>query len=176
MDGLPLSSSANGASALSVDGIIPFEGVKFTITSKSTYSLPPQATALIANCATCTISGLPETHASSNFVDAITLVPGADPITVSGTAYSLLPEAIALTLNSVQLIPGAKPIVVSEVTHSLAPKATAAMAHRQTCILLSGAEGDDTNAAAYAVDGTVGIPLVPGAEPVTVSGTTYRMV
>ena len=64
------------------------------------------------------------------FVDAKTLVPGADPITVSGTTYSLLPEAIALTLNSVKLIPLAQPIVVSEVTHSLAPKATAVMADR----------------------------------------------
>lgn len=40
LDRSSLSSSANGASALSVNGIIPFQGVKFIITSKSTFSLP----------------------------------------------------------------------------------------------------------------------------------------
>lgn len=166
LDGPSLSPSANGGSALLVNGIIiSFQGAK-------PYSLAPQATALIANSAMRTISGLPETRASSFFVDAKPLVPGANPITVSGTAYSLSPEATALAVNGVQLIPGAEPVVVSGATYSLAPKATALMVDGQTRILLSGVEDDGTNAAAYAVNGT---PLVPGAEPITVSGTTYSL-
>lgn len=173
LDGPSLSPSANGASALLVNGkIISFQGAKPIITSRSTYSLAPHATALIANSVTRTISGLPETRASLFFVDAKPPFPGANPITVSGTAYSLSPGATALAVNDVQLIPGAEPIVVSGVTYSLAPKATALMVDGQTRILLSGIEDDGTNPAAYAVDGT---PLVPGAEPVIVSGTTYSL-
>lgn len=121
LDGPFLSPNANGASALLVNGIIiSFQGAKPIITSRSTYSLAPQATAIIANSAMRTISGVPETRASSFFVDAKPPVPGANPITVSGTAYSLSPEATALAVNGVQLIPGAEPIVVSGITYSLA--------------------------------------------------------
>lgn len=172
LDGQFLSPGANGASALSANGIISFQGAKPIITSRSTYGLAPQATALIANSATRTISGLPETRASSFFVNAKPLIPGANPITVSGTAYSLSPEATALAINDVQLIPGAEPIAVSGITYSLAPKATALMVDSQTRILLSGVEDDGNNAAAYAVNGT---PLIPGAGPITVSGTTYSL-
>lgn len=73
-------------------------------------------------------------------------------------------------MKGVELIPGAEPIVVSGVTYSLTPMVTALMVDGQTCILLSGVEEDDINTAAYAANGT---PLVSGAEPITVSGTTF---
>lgn len=99
------------------------------------------------------------------------LVPGAEPITVSGTTYSLSPEATAIAVNGVMLIPGAKPVVASGITYSLAPKATALSLNGETRILSSGAQ-DGTNPAAYAANGK---PLVPGAKAITVSGTTYSL-
>lgn len=108
----------------------------------------------------------------SFFVDATPLIPGANPITVSGTVYSLSTEATALAVNGVQLIPGAEPIVVSGVKYSLALKATALTTDGHTRSFMSGVEDDGTHPADYAVDGT---PLVPGAEPIIVSGTTYSL-
>ncbi|MCJ1342277.1 hypothetical protein MMC31_000457 [Peltigera leucophlebia] len=143
LDRPTLSPSANGASALLANGITSYQGAKPIV------------------------SGL-----LSFFVDARPLIPGANPITVSGTAYSLSREATALAVNGVQLIPGAEPIVVSGVTYSLAPKATALTIDGQTRSLFSGIEDDGTNSAGYAVDGTA---LVPGSEPITVSGTAYSL-
>lgn len=120
--------------------IISFQGAQPIITSRSNYNLALQLTALKANNAMRTISGIPETRALSFFVDAKPLVPGANPITVSGTAYSLTPEVTVLAVNGVQLIPGAEPIVVSGFTYSLAPKATALVVDGQTRILVSGVE------------------------------------
>lgn len=119
--------------------IISFQGAQPIITSRSNYNLALQLTALIANSAMRTISGIPETRALSFFVDAKPLVPGANPITVSGTAYSLTPEVTVFAVNGVQLIPDAEPIV-SGFTYSLAPKATALVVDGQTRILVSGVE------------------------------------
>lgn len=111
------------------------------------------------------------TNPAGYAVDDTPLVPGAKPITVSGTTYSLTPEATAFAVNGVMLIPGSKPVVASGPTYSLAPKATALSINGETRILSSGTQ-HSTDPAAYAVDGK---PLVPGAKAITVSGITYSL-
>ena len=99
------------------------------------------------------------------------LVPCAEPVTVSGTTYSLALQAPFLAVNGLMLMTGSEPIVASSLTYSLAPKATAIPINGKTSILFSGAR-DGTNLAAYTVNGK---PHVHDAKAITVSGITYSL-
>ena len=110
-------------------------------------------------------------NAAAYAVDGTLLVPGAEPVTVSGTTYSLTLEAPSLAVNDLMLIPGAKPIIASGLIYSLAPKATAIPINGKTRILFSRAR-DGINLAAYAVNGK---PPVPDARAITVSRITYSL-
>lgn len=73
----------------------------------SGHNLGPQASAFIVNDLMRISSAPPETHPSSDVVDAKPPVPGATPITVSGTEYSRAPEyRPVVMLHTIEPKPG----------------------------------------------------------------------
>lgn len=211
------------------------------IVSETTYSLVVQASAVVINGVTNTLPTYRDTNpnptavlsigslrltadtASEYILDSKTLSPGGTPIVVSGTTYSLAPQASENIVNGVisdlsekknaeptpepvirigsqylapdtafryiagskTLIPGAIPIVVSGTTYSLASKASAVVINGITSFLPESSEATPVSkiridSQYWTLDPTLEYnlgskTLVPGAAPITVSGTTYSL-
>lgn len=168
--------TANAASEYIVNGQTLSPAGSPIVVSGTTYSLADQASELGFNGATSTLSAnqqinLPSRRvlsmgsmrltadAKSDYIlDSQTLSPGGKPIVVSGTTYSLDPQASFLLINS----------VTSSLLAEQAAKPTPGPVIKVGSQYLTA-----DPALRYAF---VGKTLIPNARPIVVSGTTYSLV
>ncbi|KAI4149255.1 MAG: hypothetical protein L6R39_002544 [Caloplaca ligustica] len=123
-----------------------------------------------------------------------TLIPGAAPLTISGTTYSLAPSGTAVIVNgspsplppvyavsgksptpfivSGQTVaPGSPAVIIAGTTYSLAPSGTAVIINGSPSPLPAHAASGD-RPAPFIVGGET---LTPGSPAVTIAGTTYSL-
>lgn len=167
--------TANAASEYIVNGQTLSPAGSRIVVSGTTYSLADEASELVFNGVTSTLSAnqqinLPSRRvlsmgslrltadAKSDYIlDSQTLSPGGKPIVVSGTTYSLEPQASFLVING--------------VTSSL-PAEQAAKPTPGPVIKVGSQYLTADPALGYAF---VGEKLIPNARPIVVSGTTYSL-
>ncbi|MCJ1263024.1 hypothetical protein MMC22_002894 [Lobaria immixta] len=167
--------TANAASEYIVNGQTLSPAGSPIVVSGTTYSLADQASELVFNGVTSTLAAnqqinLPSRRvlsigsllltadAKSDYIlDSQTLSPGGNPIVVSGTTYSLDPQASFLVING--------------VTSSL-PAEQAAKPTPEPVIKVGSQYLTADPALRYAFAGKT---LIPNARPIVVSGTTYSL-
>lgn len=138
------------------------------VVSGTTYSLGPQASILVINGVTST---LPAEEAAK---------PTPGPVIKIGSQYLTPDAALRYAFGSKTLIPNARPIVISGTTYSLAPQASALMVngvkstlHGHEALPTVLAKNTLTK---YQVDYIVGSQILsPGAPAITISGIAISL-
>lgn len=224
--------TANAASEYTMEGETFSPTENAVVVSGSTYSLAIQEPATILNGVTSTLSGYQQinsafwpmlsikstpltVHAASEYIlDGHTQSPGGSPISVSGTTYSLVPQASALVIDgttskfpekeeekltsgaviklgsqyltadsalrynfgSKTLAAGSTPIVVSGTTYSLAAQASALIMSPEATLLPQIKIGSQYLTPGSTFGYILGSEtLMPGATPIVFFGTTYSL-
>ena len=166
--------TANSMSQFIVESQTLAPGASPIIVSGSTYSLAPSASAIVINGKTSTLEAgsartqaapviiiasqrVTQNSASQYIVGSQTLAPGNDPITVSGTTYSLAPSASAIIVNGItSILPAYNPANGAPVITIGSQPFTAGLA----------------STSAYAIGSET---LIPGGSAITVSGVEVSL-
>lgn len=163
---LRLTADAKSDYILDSQTLLP--GGNPIVVSGTTYSLDPQASFLVINGVT---SSLPAEQAAK---------PTPGPIIKVGSQYLTADPALRYAFAGKTLIPNARPIVVSGTTYSLAPQATALVVNGVTSILhgyeaLPSIPSKNTPAS-QELDYIIGSQtLSPGAPAITISGIAISL-
>ena len=168
-----LQFTVDAASRYILDSKTLSPGGNPIVVSGTTYRLGPQPSALDVHGLMSDLSGNQDTKLS----------PG--PVIKIGSQYLAPDTALRYIAGSRTLIPGATPIVVSGTTYSLASQASAVVMNGITSVLSEISEaplvsrikiGSQDRTLDRPLEYTLGGKiLIPGATPIIVFGTTYSL-